>query len=170
MNTKTVAVAATLMMIFCLPVFAGTLNISGRAGMYNPGNGISTSLMYGVGADYDITQNISVRAAVETTTYNVAGTSVTYTPVTADLIYNQTIGGIITPYIGAGLSYNSFSSRGVTTSTNGYQAEAGIKLGLGGFHAGVEYRYMVPDSANPNRNTSSTSAFMEGSFSQSFRF
>jgi len=76
---------------------------------------------------------------------------------------------MITPYVGAGLSYNSTTALGNTTSTTGYQAETGVKLGFGGFSAGVEYRYMVPDSSK-SYNTSSTNAYMTGSFSQSFSF
>jgi len=165
-----VILVALFAALLSVPSSAGTLNISGRAGMYNPGGGANPSLMYGVSADYGITQNISVRGAVETTTYNTGGNSVTYMPVTADLIYNQTIGGIFTPYVGAGLSYNSTSVAGNTTSTTGYQAEAGIKMAIGGFNAGIEYRYMVPDSAHSNLTTSNTSAYMEGSFAQSFSF
>ncbi|HTY13200.1 MAG TPA: hypothetical protein VMD02_03315 [Candidatus Omnitrophota bacterium] len=159
-----------LVLALCLPVMAGTLNVSGRAGMYNPGGGSSPSVIYGVGADYDITPNVTVRGAVETTTYNLGGNSVTYMPVTADLIYNQTIAGIFTPYVGAGLSYNSYSSGGNSTSTTGYQAETGIKVSVGGFRAGIEYRYMIPDAAHSDQNTSDTSGYMEGSFGQSFNF
>ncbi len=167
---KKLMLGSILVLALGLPVLAGTLNISGRAGMYNPGNGASPSVMYGVGANYDITSNLSVRGAVETTTYNVGGDSVTYMPVTADLIYNQTIGGIFTPYVGAGLSYNSTSSGGNTTATTGYQAETGVKVAVGGFSAGVEYRYMIPDAAHSNYNTSDTSAYMEGSFGTSLNF
>jgi len=156
-----------LMIFFVSASFAGTLNVSGRAGLYNPGTG-STSMMYGIGADYQITSNLSARAAVETTTYNNSnGVSTTYMPVTADLIYGQTFLGMITPYAGAGLSYNTTSAAGVSNSTTGYQAETGVKFAFGGFNAGFEYRYMVPDSSK-SYNTSSTNAYMTGSFSQSF--
>lgn len=157
------------LLVSATAVLAGTLNISGRAGMYNPGSGISSSMMYGVAANYDITQNLSVRAAVDTTSYNTPAGTTTYMPVTVDLIYSQTIGGMLTPYAGAGLGYNSVTAGGATTSTTGYQAEAGLRFALGGLSAGVEYRYIVPDASKSN-STSSSNAYIEGGFSQSFNF
>ena len=156
-----------LLYVLSAAAFAGTLNISGRAGIYNPGNGIASSAIYGIGADYGITSNILIRGAVETTSYTVAGNTVSYTPITADLIYRYPIFDILTPYVGAGLSYNSFSG---TTSftTTGYQGIAGIGLNIGGLHAGVEYCYIVPDSGHSDRNTSSTNGYIEGRFGQSF--
>jgi hypothetical protein len=156
-----------LVLALSAAAFGGTLNVSGRAGMYNPGSGISSSVMYGLGADYDITPNFAVRAAAETTTYSVAGNNVTYTPITADLIYRYPILGILTPYLGAGLSYNSYSGA-TSNSTTGYQAEAGVGLNIGGLRAGIEYRYMIPDSAHSDLNSSSTNAYIEGGFSHSF--
>lgn len=164
---KKIFVSLLCLLVMAASCFAGTLNVSGRAGMYNPGSGISSSMMYGVAADYGITQNLSIRGAVDTTSYTTGGNTVTYMPVTVDLIYSQTIGGMLTPYAGAGLGYNSMTVAGTSTSTTGYQAEAGLRFALGGFNAGVEYRYIVPD-ASKSTSTSSTNAFMEGGFSQSF--
>lgn len=147
--------------------FAGTLNISGRAGIYNiPGGGTST--MYGLGADYGITENLSVRGAVETTSYDVGGETTTYTPVTLDLIYGQDIGGGLRPYVGAGLSYNTITAAGSSTQTGGAQAEAGISYNFGGFSAGIEYRYLIPDLNNTGNTASTYNAYATGVFSQSF--
>ncbi len=129
-----------LLSVFLLaPCFAaGTINVSGRAGLYNrPGGGAST--MYGVAASYGITKNISVRGALETTSYD----STTYTPISLDLIYGQDLGGGLRPYAGAGLSYNSTTISGNTTQTTGAQAEVGVSYNLGGFSAGIEYRYIT---------------------------
>ncbi|MCU0641944.1 MAG: porin family protein [Candidatus Margulisbacteria bacterium] len=146
---------------------AGTLNISGRAGMYNPGSGISSSMMYGVAANYDLTQNLALRGALDTTSYNTPAGTVTYMPATVDLIFSQNIGGILTPYAGAGLGYNSVTAGGTTNSTTGYQAEVGVRFSFSGLSAGVEYRYLVPD-ASKSTSTSSSNAYIEGGFSQSF--
>lgn len=145
--------------------FAGTVNVSGRAGMFN--NGSSTSMMYGVSADYGITPNVTLRGAVDTTTYDSGGTSVTYMPVSVDVIYHQTFGGIFTPYAGAGLSYNSMTAAGTTHSTTGYQGEVGVSVGVGGMTAGVEYRVIFPDASKSTSYTSSN-AYIQGGFSQSF--
>lgn len=151
------------------PSFAGTLTISGRAGMYSPpGVGQSVSLMYGMGAEYTITSFLSARAAVETTTYNVDGRQTTLTPVTADLIYRQTLGGMLTPYVGAGVGYYTATVGPLTSSTMGVQAETGFKFTLGGFDAGVEARYMLPDTKTAATGSMSYNAYMTGSFLQSF--
>ncbi|OGC12329.1 hypothetical protein A3K48_07750 [candidate division WOR-1 bacterium RIFOXYA12_FULL_52_29] len=158
-----------VVMFLCLLVaasFAGTVNVSGRAGMFNHGTG-STSMMYGVSADYGITENVSLRGAVDTTTYDSGGVSTTYMPISVDVIYHQTFSGMITPYAGAGLSYNSMTVAGSTNSTTGYQGEVGVKFSLGGMTAGVEYRVIFPDASKSTSFTSS-SVYIQGGFSQSF--
>lgn len=162
-----IAVSLTLLSVSC---FAGTINLSGRAGLYTAPGATGTSAMYGVAADYGITPNLSVRGAVETTTYTVGGNTTTYTPVSVDLIYSQTIGGNLHPYAGAGVSYNTTTVGGSSTQTSGAQAEAGIRFDLGGFSAGIEYRYMWPDLSHTNINSSSYNAYATGSVSQSISF
>jgi len=160
---------ALLLLLLVSPTLAGNLTISGRAGMYSPpGGNISASVMYGLGAEYTITNNLSARAAVETTTYSVGGVQTTLTPVTADLIYRQTLGGMFTPYAGAGVGYYTSTVGSNTNSTMGVQAETGFKFALGGFDAGVEARYMLPDTKNTNSGSMSYNAYMTGSFLQSF--
>lgn len=152
-----------LLSVFLLaPCFAaGTIDISGRAGIYNaPGGG--TSAMYGLAASYGINENISVRGALETTSYD----NTTYTPISVDLIYGQDLGGGLRPYAGAGLSYNSYSTSGSTTQTTGGQAEVGVSYNLGGFSAGIEYRYMVPDFNETGTTASTTSFYATGAFTQ----
>jgi opacity protein-like surface antigen len=160
-----------LLMLFAVPGFAGTVNISGRAGIFTPsGQGASASLMYGVGAEYEINQNWSVRGALETTTYSINNVQTTYTPVTVDLIYSQHITENITPYAGAGLSYNTTSVGGVTTQTSGGQAEVGIRFALGGLSAGFEVRYLIPDANKMDKGITTYNGYATGSFSQSISF
>lgn len=148
-------------------VLANTINVSGRAGMFNPGSGVSSSMMYGVAAEYTLVPNVSLRGAVDTTTYNDALGSVTYMPATVDLIFSQTFAGVVTPYAGAGLGYHSVTRGGSTSSTTGYQAEIGGRMSVGGLTAGIEYRYIVPD-ATKSTSTSNSTAYVQGGFSQSF--
>lgn len=167
---KTVVLLA-LVIVLISPAFAGKVDISGRAGIYSPSVlNASPSLMYGVGADIQIIAGLYARAAVETTTYAVNNIQTTVTPITADIIYRQSIGGIINPYIGAGLGYYISTTGPATTQTMGYQGEAGVTVSLGGFNAGLEFRYMVPDSSKPNSSSSSYNAYASGAFSQSFSF
>ncbi|MFA4905155.1 MAG: hypothetical protein WC645_01485 [Candidatus Margulisiibacteriota bacterium] len=149
--------------------FAGNLTVSGRAGLYSPpGVGASPSVMYGLGAEYAITSFLSARAAVETTTYSVAGVQTSLTPITVDLIYRQTLLGMLTPYVGAGVGYYTATVGSLTSSTMGVQAETGFQFAVGGFNAGVEARYMLPDTKTSGTGSMSYSAYMTGSFLQSF--
>ena len=168
---KKILLLAVFTILLVLPSFAGTIDISGRAGIFTPTQaGASPSLMYGVGAECSITPNLSARAAVETTTYSANNVQYTYTPITLDLIYHQTFAGILIPYFGAGVSYNSRSVGGVSSQTTGVQAEAGLKFVLGGFSSGAEIRYMVPDINNMNSGSTTYNGYATGSFAQSFHF
>ena len=158
-----------LLSVAALPSFAGTLNHSGRAGIYTPTvAGASPSLMYGLGADYTLNDNLSVRAAVETTSYSAGGNNYTLTPITVDLIYRQTFVGMVTPYVGAGLGYYGSTVNGNTKSTTGAQAEAGLSFSMGGFTAGLELRYILPDASNSASGAFTTNGYATGGFSQSF--
>jgi hypothetical protein len=68
------------------------------------------------------------------------------------------------------VSYNTTTVGGSSTQTSGAQAETGIRFDLGGFSAGIEYRYMWPDLNHTNINSSSYNAYATGSFSQSISF
>lgn len=164
---KKVLLVSILSVMVMVPAFAGNINVSGRAGYFTPMGG-SSSMMYGLSASYAITENLSARGAVETTTYDVGGASRTFTPVSLDLIYSQTISGMLHPYVGAGVSYNTTTGGGSTTQTSGGQAEAGIRFEFNGFSAGLEYRYMLRDLSNANSGSSTSSGYMTGAFSQSF--
>lgn len=164
---KKTIVIISLLSFAIAPAFAGTLNVSGRAGVYNSPGGTS-SMMYGVAADYGFTENLSVRGMIETTTYDEGGSTTTYMPVSLDLIYGQDLGGGLRPYAGAGLSYNSTTIDGGTpTQTTGAQAEAGISYNFGGFSAGVEVRYLVPDLNDTSSGASTYNAYATGAFTQS---
>ena len=165
---KVLGLLLVLVIMSSASVFATTLNVSGRAGLYNSPGGASTSMMYGLSADYSLNPNLSVRGAVETTTFAINNVQTTYTPISLDLIYSETISGMFHPYVGAGLSYNTTTTGGVANTSSGAQAEAGIRFDLEGFSAGIEYRYMVPDLSHSNVNSLSYTAYATGAFSQSF--
>ncbi len=170
MKIKSISIVL-LLLCFAIPCFAGSLNISGRAGIYTINqSGASTSMMYGVAANYGITDNLSLRGAIDTTTYSVNGVQSTYTPISLDLIYSQSIIGVLTPYVGAGATYNMMTTNGVSTQTNGAELIAGAKFALLGFSAGTEYRYMMPDLNHTNVGSSVVTAYMTGAFTQGFNF
>jgi opacity protein-like surface antigen len=151
------------------PSLAGNLDLMGRAGIYtSPIAGTSPSVMYGVGAEYTLNSNFSVRAAADTTSYSDGTNNYTLTPITIDLIYKQTIEGMVTPYVGAGVGYYASSMNGSTNSTTGIQTEAGITFALGGFNAGAEIRYMLPDTGNASSGSFSTSGYATGQIGSSF--
>ena len=165
---KLLLVMAGLMLI-AVPCLAADLDLSANAGIYTAPGGIGTSTMYGVGLTQPITENLSVRLMIETTTYSVAGQSTTYMPISLDVIYGQTLPGGIRPYAGAGLSYNSVSG-GVNTQTTGAQALAGVRYSFAGLTAGVEYRYMLPDLNNTGTTASAFNGYATGSIFRSISF
>ncbi|MBU0687527.1 MAG: porin family protein [Candidatus Margulisbacteria bacterium] len=161
---KVFLVCLALMVLSAVPCLAGSIEFSGRAGLYSPSvTGANMSLMYGIAAYYDLNENWSLRGAVDTTTYSVYGQQFTYTPISLDVIYTQRLGNNLYPYAGLGVSYNSTTSAGNTLTTTGAQAEAGIRLALGMFTAGVEFRYLFPDLSNLNLGGSSFNGYATGS-------
>lgn len=166
---KQLLIVIPLIAIFSLPVYAGTLNLSGRAGMYAPPQlGATPTLMYGLSADYAINANLSLRAAYDTTTYIYNNVQYSYTPVTLDIIFGQSIAEVIHPYAGAGVSYNTTTVGGVSTTTVGTQGEVGVRVGLGGFSAGLEVRYLIPDVNKLDSGSINYGGYATGTFSQSF--
>lgn len=157
------------LLLLVSPVFAGTLNVGGRAGLYTANQpGATLSVIYGVGAEYLINDNFSVRGTYDTTTYSVFGVQTTYTPITLDLIYGYNVLGVLRPYVGVGGSYNTISAGGISTSTSGAQVEAGLRFALWGFSSGIEYKYSFPDLNHLENSTSTVNGNMSGSFMQSF--
>jgi len=157
--------------LIAVPSLAGNIDFSGRAGLYTAPGGIGTSTMYGVSASQGITENLSVRLLMETTTYSVAGSSTTFTPISLDLIYSQVLPGGIRPYAGAGVSYNSMSvGGGAATSSTGAQTEVGVAYSFGGLTAGLEYRLMIPDLTNASSTATAFNGYATGSVGHSIRF
>lgn len=151
--------------------FAGVIDISGRAGIFTAPGASSSSAMYGLAANVRLTDNWSLRASVDTTSYTVNNVSTTYVPVRLDVIYQQTVAMFFHPYAGVGASYNTTTVTGnPSTTAAGAQAEAGVSFNLGGFSAGVEYCYLIPDLARTGTGASSVNAYMTGGFTQSFGF
>lgn len=166
---KKIMFISWLAVLLVVPSLAGTLNVTGRAGLYTAPGASGSSAMYGLGADYDLSENLSVRGLLETTSYQAGGSTVTYMPVTLDLIYGQTIGNGLRPYAGAGLSYNSTSiSGGASTQTAGGQGEVGVQMNFAGITAGLEYRYLIPDLNHLDRGGSTYNGSITGQVSQSF--
>jgi len=150
---------------------AGMLDISGRAGLFTAPGASASSAMYGLAANVRLTDNWSVRASVDTTSYTVNNNSATYVPVRLDVIYTTTVVAFFHPYAGAGVSYNTITVTGFpSTTSTGAQAEAGITFSLLGFGAGVEYCYLIPDVNHTNNSASAYNAYMTGGFSRSLSF
>ena len=168
---KKYLVAGIVVLLAAGTSLAGVVDISGRAGVYSASGTSGYSAMYGLAANARLTDNWSIRGSVDTTSYTVGSSSVTYMPVRLDVIYSQTLAGVLHPYAGAGVSYNTTTVTGLpSTTSTGAQAEAGVSLNLGGLSVGVEYCYSVPDLSHPDVNASSANAYMTAGFNQSFGF
>ena len=159
---KKYLVAGLLVWLAAGTSLAATFSLAGRAGLFTvPGGGASSS-MYGLAANVRLNDNWSLRASIDTTSYTVGSSSVTYTPVMLDVIYSQTI-GLVRPYVGAGVSYNTTTTTGLAPVTStGAQAEAGVNINLGGLYVGVEYCYLIPDLNHTNVNASFANAYAVG--------
>lgn len=145
------------------------VNLSANAGAYTAPGGLATSTMYGLSASQDLTNHLSARLSLLSTTYTVGSNTTTYTPIMLDLIYRQPLTCGLTPYAGAGLSYNSTTTTGQGKSeTVGAQASAGVRYDFHGFSAGVEYVYIIPDLNDSGTTASSFNAYATSSVSYGF--
>jgi outer membrane protein W len=167
---KKLIVCSLVVLFGAFASLAVDVDVSANAGMYTAPGGIGTSTMYGVSASQAITDHLAARLSLLSTTYSVAGQSTTFTPISLDLIYSQPMAGGLTPYAGAGLSYNSTSTNTSKSETAGAQALAGVRYNLGGFTAGVEYKYIIPDLSNSSVSASAFNGYATSSISHSFSF
>jgi len=167
---KKLIVGSLVLLLGAWTSLAVDVDVSANAGLYTAPGGVGTSTMYGVSASQGITDHLSARLSLLSTTYSVAGQSTTFTPISLDLIYSQPMAGGLTPYAGAGLSYNSTSTNTSKTETAGTQALAGVRYSFGGFSAGVEYKYIIPDLSNTGVSASAFNGYATSSISQSFSF
>ena len=159
---KKYLVAGLLVLLAAGTSLAATFSLAGRAGLFTGPGGGASSAMYGLAANVRLTDNWSLRASIDTTSYTVGSSSVTYTPVMLDVIYAQTI-GLLHPYVGAGVSYNTTTTTGLAPVTStGAQAEAGVNINLGGLYVGVEYCYLVPDLNHTGVSASFANAYAVG--------
>jgi hypothetical protein len=160
---KKYLVAGIVVLLAAGTSLAATFSLAGRAGLFTvPGGGASSS-MYGLAANVRLTDNWSLRASIDTTSYTAGSSSVTYTPVMFDVIYSQTVAVLVHPYVGAGVSYNTTTTTGLAPVTStGAQAEAGVKINLGGVYAGVEYCYIIPDLNHTGVSASFGNAYAVG--------
>ena len=165
---KVIITALIFLLLFPTLVLAGTLTMGARAGLYSPPEaGASPSLMYGVTANYDVSEYLLLRGAAENTSYSVGSNSYTLTPITIDAILHTHLGSL-TPYAGAGVGYYTRTVNGVSSSTTGVQAETGLKFTIGNVDSGFEIRYLLPDTANTASGSMSYNGYVTGGFSTTF--
>lgn len=162
-------------LLLCQFSFAGTVSLIARGGLYTaPGSSGTSSTMLGFGVEQEFMPHVTARLIAETTSYMVGTTSITFTPITADVIYSQTAlfpGLPITAYGGAGVSYNTTTGGGSSTQTGGGELVAGLSTNLGGLLlAGVEGRYIVPNLSDTSVGASAVTAYVSGALGQTFHF
>jgi outer membrane protein W len=165
---KKIAILLGAILVISAPCLAaGTLDFTARAGIYNAPGGVATSTIYGLSAAYSFTDNVSLRGMVETTSYTVSGQTVTYTPISLDLIYGQTLANYFRPYAGIGMNYSNTATDGSSVQNIGAQAEVGMRYDFAAFSAGLSFRYILPDLGDASRNSTSFDAYASGSMAQS---
>lgn len=117
-------------------VFTNKVGFGGRAGIFLPAH-------FSVEADYSSTSN------------DVSGTSVKYTPLHVMLLYNYPLGES-SVLVGGGYAHNKYASGGVNTTDNGIAMIVGLRYRL---HNMVALRLdlnedFIPSPANQGPETS----------------
>lgn len=147
----------------CCCSFAADLTIGTHASYYTPAEeGATPTLMLGVDADYKIGGYFTARLSIDNSNYSIAGTQYSMTPVTLSLIGHPYPDAAISPYIGGGVGYYDKKINGMSDSTTGIHALAGISMNFQTFIAGIEIKYTIPDLEDGSINYTSTTATMTG--------
>ncbi|MFC1559949.1 hypothetical protein ACFLZ2_00395 [Candidatus Margulisiibacteriota bacterium] len=146
-----------------LQVFAAELSIGTRVSYFMPPEaGASSTLMLGIDADYNLGPHFLAQLAVENANYTAGGSQYSLTPITLTLMGYPAPGAPLEPYIGGGIGYYDKKIDGVSASTTGIHAVAGIALNMLTFIAGFEIKYTIPDIKDGSINYTSVSANMTG--------
>jgi hypothetical protein len=150
------------------PASAGLIDIRARLSMYSPSEGGGPALMYGLGADVNFDEHLTLAAAAEYAAYSANGHNYTLMPITLDLIYRLLPGFPIDPFLGAGLGIYNKGTDGVSKSSLGGQLRAGVQANLGLFGASADVRYVVPDFSDTSRSGVSYGLQVGGALSMIF--
>ena len=137
----------TIFLLFCSSAaLSADLDIGTHANFYLPPEGGGNTLSTGIDATYRIDNYVSARGSVDNASYSANNIHYSLTSLTIDLIYHALGKNTLDPYIGAGVGYYEQKADLETTSSTGLNALAGILFHFQSFNAGIEVKYVVPDT------------------------
>jgi hypothetical protein len=126
--------------------FAAELDIGTHASVYYPPEGGGNTLMTGIDATYKIGPYFSARGDLDNSSYQAADHKYSLTSLAVTLIGHLLGDSNFDPYVGAGLGYYDKKIDGVTDASTGLNALAGISAHFQTFTAGLELKYVIPDT------------------------
>ena len=139
--------ATTFIALFiCASSFAADLDIGTHASFYAPPEGGGNTLMTGVDATYRVGPYFSARGDVDNSSYQTADHKYSLTSLTLTLIGHPMGASSIDPFLGAGLGNYDKQIDGLTDSSTGLNFLAGIAAHFQTFNAGIEIKYVIPDT------------------------
>ncbi len=160
---KKILFTLLLILLFYGVSSGGELSITTRISYYNPPEGpAGGTIMAGIAVNYSISQYFVLQGSLDHSSYTAEGKQYTLTPITITAIAHPTPYSSFDPYIGAGIGYYGKTVDQAASSTTGLNGVLGISFKLGGALAGLEARYMIPDTTKMDAGFTSLSAYMTG--------
>jgi len=165
---KKILVASLFLVIFIHGSSAADLDIGTHASFFIPPEGGGNTLMTGIDANYKIGSYFSARASVDNANYSTADHQYSLTSLTITLIGHILGASSIDPYLGAGVGLFDKKIDGVSDSSTGLNALAGIAAHFPTFNAGLEIKYTIPDTGHMDTGFYSIGGQMTGGLRVSF--
>lgn len=132
--------------LICAPSFAADLDIGTHASFYLPPEGGGNTLMTGIDATYRTGPYFSIRGDLDNSSYQTSDHKYSLTSLAVTLVGHPLGNSKIDPYVGAGLGLYDKKIDDLTDSSTGLNALAGISIHFQTFNAGVEIKYVIPDT------------------------
>lgn len=124
--------------------------------------------MTGIDANYRISSYFSARASVDNANYQTSEHQYSLTSLSITLIGHLLGAASIDPYVGAGIGYYDKTIDGSSDSSTGLNTLAGIAAHFPTFNAGLEIKYIIPDTRHMETGFYSIGGQMTGGIHVSF--
>jgi hypothetical protein len=155
--------ATSLLAVFiCSGALAADLDIGTHASFYAPPEGGGNTLMTGVDATYKMGPYFSAKGSLDNSSYQAAEHKYSLTSVSITLIGHLLGASSIDPYIGQGIGYYDKKTDSVSDTSTGLNSVAGIAVHYQTFNAGIEIKYVIPDTRHMESGFYSAGGQMTG--------
>jgi hypothetical protein len=159
---RKILATSLLAVLMCSGALATDLDIGTHASFYYPPEGGGNTLMTGVDATYRIGPYFSARGDLDNSSYQTADHKYSLTSLSLTLIGHLNGDSIVDPYVGGGLGYYDKTTDGVSDKSTGLNALVGIAAHFQTFNAGVEIKYVIPDTRHMDTGFYSAGGQMTG--------